>query len=166
MKGAIGNAFIMNTVISFIVIFFMLLIGSMAYSKAYKSKNAILNLVEKYEENGKMVLNNKINNNPRLKEWDNEINEYLGRVGYPLTTNVDKLCGDSGKQKKQILIIGNAVGRYDYCVYKKYQTNRNDKIDETYNYIIKAYMKLDLPVIGKYIRIPVTGETKTYYVYK
>ena len=50
MKGAIGNAFILNMVITFIIIFFMLLIGSMAYSKAYKTNKFLLDSVVNYAD--------------------------------------------------------------------------------------------------------------------
>ena len=49
MKGAIGNALILNIVITFIFIFFILLIGSMAYSKAYKTKNYLINMIDQYD---------------------------------------------------------------------------------------------------------------------
>ena len=44
MKGAIGNAFILNMVITFIIIFYVLLIGSVAYSKAYRINTFLINL--------------------------------------------------------------------------------------------------------------------------
>ena len=58
MKGAIGNALIMNIVITFIVIFYSILIGSMAYSKAYKTQYDKINnkLIELREKSEKYLL--------------------------------------------------------------------------------------------------------------
>ena len=53
MKGAVGNAFILNMVITFILIFYTLLIGSMAYSKAYRTKNYLINMIDEFARNGK-----------------------------------------------------------------------------------------------------------------
>lgn len=167
MKGAIGNAFILNMVITFIIIFFMLLIGSMAYSKAYKTKNYLVSLLEKYEDNGKFAVTNI---KPANKEvWDKEANEFLQKMGYTLSTNKANICKEGSKKNNELLIIKNDIGRYDYCVYRKFHngiSNNNIVVAYVYNYVVKTYMKMDLPIIGGLIRIPITGETKTYYMYE
>lgn len=163
MKGAIGNALILNMVITFIIIFFSLLIGSMAYSKAYKVKNYLINQIDEFQRQGKTEFNSRIGNLD--KEWDEKANEYLQRVGYGLTAN-NNSCPD---KEGYHLWVKNGEGRYDYCIYRKYTTgvmDNNPTVLRKYNYLVIAYLKLDLPVVGKYLRIPITGETKQYIDYR
>lgn len=156
MKGAIGNALILNIVITFMIIFFSLLIGSMAYSKAYKTKNYLINMIDKYE-------NEKTKSYPSFKgKWDDEVNEYLGKIGYSMD---DVGCAPSRDGGYQLLKT-NENG-YDYCIYRNEQikAEKHDKIIKgRYNYMVLVYMKFDVPVLGNFIRIPITGETKSYNI--
>ena len=92
MKGAIGNALILNIVITFMIIFFSLLIGSMAYSKAYKTKNYILNLIDEYEREGKNSFNRRDSKDG--EDWDKDVNEYLGKIGYIINNKNINTCPD------------------------------------------------------------------------
>lgn len=159
MKGAIGNAFILNMVITFIIIFYMLLIGSMAYSQAYRTKNYLVNALEQYETNRRRQCKEcEVTYNE--DEWNNLVNEYLEQVGYVMST--EDSCpvrlnrdGYSFWRERRA-----GLNDYDYCVYKKLHIN-NDEISR-YNYLVEIYMEFDFPVIGNFIRIPFRGETKTY----
>lgn len=157
MKGAIGNAMILNIVITFMIIFFSLLIGSMAYSKAYKTKNYLINMIDKYESEktyeGEITFDD---------EWDNEVNEYLGKIGYIISKNA---C----PKKEGYMIRRQHKSGYDYCIYIKYQIKPEDKnniVRSRYNYMALVYMKFDLPVVGNFIKIPITGETKSYNIFR
>ena len=75
MKGALGNAFILNMVITFIIIFFSLLIGSMAYSKAYKTKNFIMNAIDENINNGDSFQDFS-SYTKKGKEFNDKVNEY------------------------------------------------------------------------------------------
>ncbi len=162
MKGAIGNAFILNIVITFMGIFFTLLIGSMAYSKAYKTKNYIITTIESFERQNKNKLNSANHD-----EFRNEVNEYLSRVGYQLASEKNS-CPDmshyknssDSKDKGYKIYLTNED--YDYCIYQRIYTSENTTIDMRYNYMVLVYMKLDLPVVGQFLKLPITGETKTY----
>lgn len=160
MKGAIGNAFILNLVITFMLIFFSLLIGSMAYSKAYKAKNYLINLIDKYERTGKTEFYQS--KHPDGQEWDNEVNEYFGKMGY-IISNEKNGCPFYDKYQ----IIKNTNYGYDYCIYLKIHSLENSSlIEERYNYMVLVYMKFDIPVIGEFIKVPIKGETKSYNVLK
>ena len=168
MKGAIGNAFILNLVITFMIIFFSLLIGSMAYSKAYKTKNYLLNVIDKYEREGKRSFNSASSTTDKT-DWDNEVNEYLGKIGYIINNGSTNTCPDKSTKKdgKYQTWVTNENGRYDYCVYRKYSVVDNEShesIIRKYNYMVLVYMKFDLPIIGEFIKLPITGETKSYTV--
>lgn len=161
MKGAIGNALILNIVITFMIIFFSLLIGSMAYSKAYKTKNFILNEVEKFERIGKQRFNEPLTQDG--KDFNQEVNEYLGKLGYIISTT-----NNSCPEKESYEIYKNSkTGDYTYCIYKREVKLDDDKMFKSkYYYMVLVYMKFDLPVLGNYIKIPITGETKTYSEFK
>jgi len=161
MKGAIGNAFILNMVITFIIIFYMLLIGSMAFSKAYKTKNFLINSIDLFETQGKKSFGTKYGTNS--EEWNNHVNEYLRRIGYNLvTTNTS--CPDKSTDKP--IEKGYELYRnnrdYDYCIYIREKEHTTGIIKKSYNYMVLVYMKFDFPIIGDFIRVPISGETKTY----
>ena len=48
MKESIAQAFILNLILFFFVVLVLLLFGSINYSKAYKVKNRIITIIEKY----------------------------------------------------------------------------------------------------------------------
>jgi hypothetical protein len=163
MKGAIGNALILNIVITFITIFYALLIGSMAYSKAYRTKDYILNEIDEFENRGEWI---NVNAKQSTK-WDIVVNEHLQKIGYPISTGTTRSC--ESEKKYPSVVIKNEKGRYDYCILKGYEINeavRNKIIKERYNYKVVVYMKFDLPVIGSAIKIPIKGETKQYVKYR
>lgn len=164
MKGAIGNALIMNIVITFITIFFSLLIGGMAYSKAYKVKNFIVNEIELFERQGKHQFNAPIY---YKDEWDNVVNEYLRNIGYPIAKDRSS-CPDRTSEGYTSWIWSNE-GRYDYCIYNKYiirDDGHTPIIKQKYYYEVWVFMKMDLPVIGEMIKIPIKSQTKTYTIYR
>ena len=170
MKGAIGNALILNIVITFITIFLLLVVGSMAYTKAIKTKNYLLTEVNKYVENN---YNSAVgyNNLPSssyptaIAKWDEIVNPYLAKSGYPLaiSTNSCPYKNDRGYS----IVVNTKVGRYDYCIYRKIDSSVGSPAVKSHlTYMVLVYMKFDFPVIGNYIKIPITGETKTYIEFK
>ena len=164
MKGAIGNALIMNIVITFITIFFALLIGAMAYSKAYKVKNFIVNEIELFERQDKHDFNSPLF---YKNDWDKAVNEYLGKVGYHIA-NSSSSCPDKSDEGF-VKWVWATEGRYDYCIYNKYiiTDSVNDPIiRKKYYYQVKVFMKMDFPIIGEALKLPITSETKTYTIYR
>lgn len=150
MKGAIGNSMILNIVITFIILFFSLLIGSMAYSKAYKAKNFIINSIN--ESEGKMG-----------NEFKSKVSNYLGKIGYPLATKSES-CNHFYKNNSSnnyMINTNTTVGGYDYCIYLR-MSDSEKYSPRTQNYKVVVYMKLDLPVIGGMIRIPITGDSMNF----
>ena len=163
MKGAVGSALLLNIVITIMTICFALLIGTMAYSKAYKVKNFLLNQIDKYErEEG--LLEDIYMNKVRTQKWNERyVNEYLGKTGYPISDGERKCPED----KRYDLIIKDAeAGDYDYCIYFRVDVDYDNIIYQTYSYKVLVYMKFDFPIINNVLRIPITGETKTYSVYQ
>lgn len=155
MKGAIGNAFIMNLVITFIIIFFMLLIGSVAYSKSYKVNKFLLDTLENYvdyynstsylDDGETKYLNQKNlcfkDDCPHVKKtWNERVNAYLAKSGYILSDANYSCPSVAGKDSEgndarvdpndssYVLIKDTTIGDYDYCIYQKryYEKNLSD----------------------------------------
>lgn len=92
MRSAIGNALLTNLVIIFASIIILFFVGILAYSKAYKVKNRIINYIESKES---------YNTNDV-----EELNEDLKSAGYQLTSK--SKCSSDNLNKTT----------YNYCVYR------------------------------------------------
>lgn len=169
MKGAIGNAFILNMVITFIIIFFMLLIGSIAYSKAYKVNKFLLDSLVDYVEYFNTVSNQKkicfssdCSEDEFKTVWDEKVNGYLSRSGYILSS-ASGTCPSYYKQGFTT-VKNTRVGDYEYCIYQKryYELNKLDDemTKKRYSYKVLSYMKFDFPIIGDFIKLPIVSESK------
>ena len=142
MKAATGNAMLMNIIIVFLVIVMALLVTSISYTKAFRIKNRIVDIIEYYDGNFDDV-GTKTN-------ITNEINNSLSSVGYKLSGS--KKCKEIDN-KKAIELASN----YQVCIYK-YDDSTRGKY-----YRVVAYMYFDVPVVGGILNIPVSGETKVFY---
>ena len=71
MKAALGNAFIFGLVITFIGIFILFFATSTSYTKAFKVKNKIIEIIEKHSD----ILNSEPVKHGRLSnDVESEIN--------------------------------------------------------------------------------------------
>lgn len=156
MKESIGNAFIFYIVIIFVFIFIALFVGSTSYTKAFKVKNKIISIIEKYNDNPEAISDNG-NLNPEVKQ---EINDNLLGIGYRIKKAGEKNSCITyfnrhypNQTASNYIIANTGEGNYDYCVAKFSTTKGN-------YYAVIAYMYIDIPVIGSKISIPIYGETK------
>ena len=139
----------------------------MKKKKISNLKNYLINLIDEFEKNEIGDFSSEAGRPSPKDRWDEIVNEYLGKVGYPISTKESNSC-ETNKDKYD-LFIGNGQGRYDYCIYKRediLDSTGDAAIKQRYNYMVIVYMKLDLPVIGQYMKFPIRGETKTYTVYR
>lgn len=135
MRGPIGNTFLYNIIILFIIITFAFISGTLSYYKAFKVNNRIVKSLEKYE-----------GYNANAKK---EIDNILGSLGYS-TENANCKKTYNGMD-----LIESLNEEYRYCVYidnKKPQKNGH------YIYGVLTYMNLDLPIIDV-LNIPVFTKT-------
>lgn len=139
MKDAVGGSLLLNLVVFFTAVVILFFAGIMTYSKAYKVKNRIIEVIEKH---------GTYNTNAK-----NEINNDLTRIGYRVSskklTNA-KCSGDSSMGSCTNL---NTTTQ-QYCVCSK------GNLQNGTSYEVITYVYFDFPVIGELIRIPVRGETK------
>ena len=150
MQEATGQAGLMNIMLTIIGITIVLLAGSIAYSKAFRVKNRIIDAIEK--------------NGGYNKTTKKQVEDALKNIGYRTIQRenyfsycpTDKFKGPSNKAPYYELVTSQYPG-YLYCVYAK------DYGDNIYSYKVMAFMYFDIPVIADYILIPVSGETKVIY---
>ncbi len=140
MKEAIANAYIVNIVIVFVIIFIFFFASSLTYTKAFKVKNRIIDIIEKYE-----VYN---------KDAIDEIASSLSEMGYRINTSHNGCPKRNGKES-----ISTTNNTYRYCVYE-YDTPKGKY------YSVSAFMYFDFPIIGQSLELPVHGETKIMGILK
>lgn len=152
MREAIGSSLLLSIVVFIVGVVLILLVNSLSYSKAFKVKNRIINLISESE-----TLNT------------DEIDADLATIGYELNKNTDcsktsfyktNNCRNSDgiayegcNQDSDIEII-NINPDYDYCIYKTTLANGS------YYYSVVTFTHFDLPIVGNFIRQEVSGETK------
>lgn len=131
MKEALGTSVVFNLMMVFLGVIIAILIGSVAYSKGFKVRNRIIDIIEK---------NNGYNEQAAI-----DIANDLKKLGYRVTDNKDCASRDGN--------YGIKNDEYNYCIYT-YSTSKGDYFGVT------VFIQLDLPLIGKYINLPVYGETR------
>ena len=127
-------------VITFIAIFIAILAGSLGYSKAFKIKNNIINIIE---EDGTWSTST-----------ETKVNTMLNRIGYSVTPNNISSCPSIVENGRTITPSHDRTKDFLYCVYKL-DENRGTR------YRVVTYIYFEIPVISEVLRIPVQGETKT-----
>ncbi len=141
MSDATGQAGLLNIMLAIIAIIIVLLSGSIAYSKSFRVKNRIIDIIEKH--------------NSYDKDAREEVEQTLSKLGYRTASRSDynTLCKDVDGFVKV-----NLTSNYLYCVY-----TTSDSNNDIYTYKVVAYMYFDIPFLSNTIKIPVSGMTKTLY---
>ena len=157
MKEAIAQTFIVSIIICFFGILLILFFGSINYSKAFKAKNKIITLVEKYGDG--------ISSDDSVKQnFRTDFERELANGGYQtieINTVTKDLCNkyyDSSSGSGETLIYPNDKDKqlkrtYDFCLIRK-----NSETGPYYQVI--TFMRFDVPIIGDMLVFPVRGETK------
>ena len=147
MKDAIGGSLLLNLIVIFTSVVILFFSGILAYSKAYKVKNKIIEIIE--SNNGDIVARDGY-----LKDnVKTAIATELSSVGYLVSTapNDDKCGNDSSRGECHNLNTDN----FNFCVCGP---NNSSKSGKTYEVI--TYVHFAFPVIGDLLMFPVKGETK------
>lgn len=167
MKEAIGSSLLLNIALVFIGIISAILISSIAYSKAFKAKNVIIETIKNY--NGDCDFENR-------DSCFYEIEAKLLDMGY--SSNITHSCStDSGEP-----VYGRTEGSvmpldgHVYCIYKytlcdeKTEVSGDDVVNKcsedssvSYYYKVVTFMHFDIPLIGSFLEFEVSGETPAFY---
>lgn len=140
MREAVGSTWVYGLVITFTFIFAGFLTLVIAYSRAYKIKNEVTLIVEKYEG---LTLGD--NNSGNI------ISNYLTNSGYSTLGNCKS--NDYGLTKEnEWEKVNNTGKKYILCI----TNNISNK-----NYTITAFYNFNLPIVGNIITFSISGDTNT-----
>ena len=170
MRESIGSALLLNIVIVIIGIISAFLVGSIAYSKAFKTKNRIISVIEDYRGNCNFK-------GYRTDNCTKAIEAKLDDIGY--SSNISRECPIAkifeDNHNDKVLEVENIYKGnrgHHYCVYKytlcdiTYENGHrvcsDDSNVQSY-YKVITFMHFDIPLIGQFLEFSVSGETKLFY---
>ena len=143
MRDAVGSTWVFSMVILFTLIFAGFLVLVLDYSRAYKIKNEMTTIVEKYEgfssgDNGSIkIINNFLINNG----YKNVGSCADGEYGVLLSSNDNKA------------VEAHSGVKYNYCF---------ERVKESKCYFkIRVFYPFELPVLGTIKNITITGQTNS-----
>lgn len=143
MKDAFGGTFMLRVLIVFFVIYISIMTVAIGFSKAFRVKNNVINILENPTYRNDDVSKCKAGDNGN--DICGAIDEYLRSVSYNYTDNetLIKKCTATG---------GNYVSR-GICISKI------DSNDKKY-YKVTSYFVISAPLFKINMTAPITGETK------
>ena len=154
MREAIGTSYVVGFIITFFVLFIFVFLATLSYTKAFKVKNKIVDIIEQYDGNV-VDTANQLKKNPQ-----NDINKKLKQIGYRVSDK--KTCKKNGRYEGNAFrnnsvqeISKKETSSYHYCIYQV-QTSKGNY------YGVVTYIYFDIPIIGATVEIPVYGETKVF----
>lgn len=136
MKESISYTFLLNIIITFIVISFFVIMCIMSYTRAFRVNSKIVHAIE-------------------IAEGYNKVSKV--QIDNILTTGYQKFNVECQPKEGQVA-INTVDGKTNdgTCIY--YFKN-GDK----YNYGVITYMTFDFPLINQLVRIPVYTRTMTLH---
>ena len=141
MKEAFGTAYVVNFVIIFVILFIFFFVAGMSYTKAFKIKNRIVDIIEE----------NECYSEDATCESKGQIDDILKEAGYRVTNSRPNCKTIQGAEGAELLTT--TTNTFNYCVYK-FGTSKGSY------YKAAAFMYYEIPVIGVHMQFPVYGETK------
>lgn len=146
MRQSIGTTFMLNIIIIFIVLVFAFLAATLSYAKAFRVNSKIVNYLEVFE--GYNDLSKK------------EIDRTLKNLGYGASvTNTCSKTKTVNNNPGKLVKLGNE--NYAYCVYYF----ENDGDNKYYSYGVQTYMYLELPILGRTLKLPVFTKTNRLFYF-
>ncbi len=146
MRQAIGSTWIMQLVIIFMLIFVAFLALTINYTKAFKIKNELVTMIEKYEglsvgKNGSVAL----------------INNYLKYNNYTIKSTCEEGEWGAKSLDSEVLEYSESKEKYYYCVKKT--STATIGLQDRAKYTIRIFFHFSLPVIGELFTFSVDGDT-------
>ena len=133
MREAIGSSMLLYIFIFFIIVVMLFFVGILSFSKAYRVKNRIIDIIENKEDYNDDVAG--------------EIEKELLTIGYSAK-------GDCGKYCVVKIWLDKNCSSEDRDVQKNCDASRG------YYYKVTTYMNFEFPIIKSLITVDVKGETK------
>lgn len=173
MRESIGGMWLFSIVITFIALFSSFLAYSISYTRAFNTKNEIINLIERsegYTPCSKGMDNNSGADNDGQCDVKNMTEEQLKenksveaqafykilKAGYNYSTAETIDCASVGHGPD-----ANKDGGYCVTKYCTDSEGLNNKFSVYYK--VTTFIALQVPVLDITFNIPITGETRTIY---
>jgi hypothetical protein len=141
VKESISTSYLFTAVIVIVGLCALIVIGGLSFSKAFKIKNRMIEIIEKHETYDEST--------------KTDIDELLNETGYPVLRDFNFKCpqGRDGETSRLVSVVDS----YKYCVYE-YETVRGRY------YSVVTYMQIEIPLLGDFaqIQIPIYGDTKIF----
>ena len=159
MKDALGGSMLLNLVLIFTGLIIIFFIGILSYSKAYKIKNRIIEIIEKYE-----VYEHTDDN--IVNDVVDELNSDLNLSGYDSTspTKCGKIYNRLIESKYDVEKLSRNLNNYgyNYCIYEVCDEKKEGKcIDPNGKYyVVVTFIQFDFPIIDSVFSFSVYGEKK------
>ncbi|HOZ89223.1 MAG TPA: hypothetical protein PK737_03230 [Bacilli bacterium] len=146
MREAIGSTWIYMIAIALVILFSGYLALSINYSRAFKVKNEIVNIIER---------NKGMNSSAQ-----EEIKEYIVRVGYRTTGECEAKATVSGYSSATNSTTDDAM----YCVEKVRAHEATQEFPPAYYFKVTVFFQLDIPIISSIFNFDVSGDSKIIYL--
>lgn len=148
MRDAIGQVFTLQIILAFVLLINGYMAYSVNYTRAFRVKNQIVNIIEQYE-------------GPDNDEGIEKINEYIDRMAYNVN-NQQMLTYQNNNS-------GAECPGYNGWCYVEHDVSINDADGERKGkyYSVVTFVNIDIPVINNLVGLgnflQVVGETRTIY---
>lgn len=143
MRDAFGGAFIIKLFLFFIIIYICIMAGAISYTKAFRVKNSVINIIEQNSFGGS-------GDGITIKK----IEEYLKKINYNYSeTQVGDYCKkmqDPEEVNDTVIFVNGS------CIVPHLSNNG-------VYYEVATFVHIELPFFGININVPVHGESKIIY---
>lgn len=148
MRDAIGQVFALQVILIFVLLINGYMAYSVNYTRAFRVKNQIVNIIEQYE-------------GPYNDEAVDKINNYIEKMSY----DVDNQQMLRFQADNPDAVCPNYTG-WCYISHEVSQTGADEDRNGTY-YSVVTFVNIDIPVVKNILGmgsfLQVVGETKTIY---
>lgn len=155
MRQAIGGAWLYSIVIVFMMFMIAYVSASLNYSRAYKVKTQVVNIIEEYQgitnDTTKKIAQIISANGYTTTRNCSEVIEHGERyIGILNTTKTKANAGSAGEKPQHVCITRT-----------KYQAPGSLYTD--YYYDVSMFFKFNIPIFGDIFTFTVRGETNSIY---
>lgn len=152
MRDAIGGLFSLQIILAFILLVNGYLAYSVNYTRAFRVKNGIVNILEQYEGH--------------TEEAKERIAEYVDNMRYQIPAGMLNYCQLNGAEDNSSCQCFASQG---YCIKMTAVSGTDPESDEYRGvyYTVVTYVNIDIPVLNRFINLgnflQVRGETRAIY---
>ncbi len=162
MREAIGGAFTLEVIIVFMILVNSYLAFSVNYTRAFRVKNAVIDLIENYEgfpNNADL----SCTSNKGTDDFSGKLCAIVRRYGY---NSAEYAKGDC-----QGLKVPEGITNLGLCVIPHVNTRGDEELNKAYQgvyYTVYSYINIDLPILRDILPFMpnlfrITGDTNMIY---